>query len=83
MSKVQPHVHLQDGTICLHDLRSNALQQRIQASKDEAVTSLAFQPTNEHHIWCSTGNSINLFDVRQVFRFNILLLLPAYIVHGR
>ena len=46
--------------------------QRLEASKDEAVPSLKFHPTNEHLIWCSTGNTICHFDTRQV----LLLVSP-------
>lgn len=51
--------------------------QRLEASKDEAVPSLSFHPTNEHLMWCSTGNTICQFDMRQV-----LLLEPPRALQG-
>ena len=58
--------NLQDGAVCIHDLRAYALTARVQVSTEEAVPSLLLDKTQEYRVLACAGNDIIELDLRKV-----------------
>lgn len=65
---------MQDGAICMHDLRSNALTATVQVST-EAVPSLLLDEIQEYRVLACAGNDIVELDLRKVWILHLALLL--------
>lgn len=67
---------MQDGSVCITDLRSHELIRRCQvAEKDVAVPSIALNPVNENQLFCCVGASVLGIDVRQVNKLDSMTLV--------
>lgn len=55
----------EDGMICVHDLRSNAMTANMQISKEEAVPSLILNTSHPYYILACAGGDLFELDMRK------------------